>query len=168
MGHARENAALFQASFLRLKAWAAGEGPRAEYRDRYNKPVPYTAEYARAWGVLSQLYKQPDQLFRAIETTGYMALNQSQHPYLRHSIDTGEETVLAAALESLRVRLPPSLLSPLPSPCRGLALSLAVLSLTAGCAAAGRDGSAQRDGRGEGRSLSLPELSGAHELGGAG
>ena len=113
MGHARENAALFQASFLRLKAWAAGEGPRAEYRDRYNKPVPYTAEYARAWGVLSQLYKQPDQLFRAIETTGYMALNQSQHPYLRHSIDTGEETVLAAALESLRVRLPP--LSPLTS-----------------------------------------------------
>ena len=115
MGHARENAALFQASFLRLKAWAAGEGPRAEYRDRYNKPVPYTAEYARAWGVLSQLYKQPDQLFRAIETTGYMALNQSQHPYLRHSIDTGEETVLAAALESLRVRLPPSPLSPLPA-----------------------------------------------------
>ena len=122
VGHARENAALFQASFLRLKAWAAGEGPRAEYRDRYNKPVPYTAEYARAWGVLSQLYKQPDQLFRAIETTGYMALNQSQHPYLRHSIDTGEETVLAAALESLRVRLPP-LTSDLTSPCRGVALA---------------------------------------------
>lgn len=165
MGHARENAALFQASFLRLKAWAAGEGPRAEYRDRYNKPVPYTAEYARAWGVLSQLYKQPDQLFRAIETTGYMALNQSQHPYLRHSIDTGEETVLAAALESLRVRLPPSPLSPVPAGGGALAV---VLSLTAGCAAAGRDGSAQRDGRGEGRSRSLQELSGAHELGGAG
>lgn len=39
VGHARENDELFQASFLRLKAWAAGEAVRAEYKDRNGKPI---------------------------------------------------------------------------------------------------------------------------------
>jgi hypothetical protein len=39
VGHARENDELFQASFLRLKAWAAGEAVRAEYKDRHGKPI---------------------------------------------------------------------------------------------------------------------------------
>ena len=43
VGHARENAQLFQASFLRLKAWAAGEAVRAEYKDRHGTSIRYTS-----------------------------------------------------------------------------------------------------------------------------
>ena len=42
VGHARENDELFQASFLRLKAWAAGEAVRAEYKDRNGKSIRCT------------------------------------------------------------------------------------------------------------------------------
>ena len=58
VGHARENDKLFRASFLRLKAWAAGEAVRAEYKDSNGKPIRciIMAALLRACGAVGFLH----------------------------------------------------------------------------------------------------------------
>jgi hypothetical protein len=103
----------FQASLLRLQAWADAESDalRPEYANRYGKPVPYRQEYAQAWSVLAGLYKgDATKLFAAVidGDRGVKLLSVTAitlpcvHAALENIQEAGARGVLADALASLR------------------------------------------------------------------
>ena len=110
--------AFFQASLLRLQAWATGEldALRPEYTNRHGKPVSYQQEYAQAWSALAELYKgNAAKLFAAATDgdRGVKLLSVSAitlpcvHTALEHTQGGGEcgaegERVLVDALAALR------------------------------------------------------------------
>eukprot|EP01043_Picozoa_sp_COSAG02_P075404 COSAG02_NODE_15536_length_1162_cov_1.296331_1_plen_332_part_01 len=104
----------FQASLLRLQAWADAESDalRPEYTNRYGKSVTYWQEYAKAWSVLAGLYKgDATKLFAAVTDgdRGVKLLSVTAitlpcvHTALENTHEAGASRVLADALAALRV-----------------------------------------------------------------
>ena len=68
---------------------------RAEYKDRTGSPIKYTAEYARAWGVMAEVFDgNVETLFLAVNSSSYIAIVDSMHlPYLKHALEVGDRYV---------------------------------------------------------------------------
>ncbi len=103
----------FQASLLRLQAWADAESNalRPEYANRHGKSVTYRQEYAQVWSVLAGLYKGDATKLFAVVTEGDRGVKLLSvtaitlpcvHTALENAQEAGARGVLADALAALR------------------------------------------------------------------
>ena len=62
----------------------------------------YLGEYAKAWGVMAGVFDgDTGALFRAINSSGYIAIVDSMHlPYLKHAVENSITDILSAGAQS--------------------------------------------------------------------